>query len=145
MLPVRKDISPKEVRNFGWMTLGGFLVLGGLLWLAGGRPGARCGWCGSPRQDLAIVLWVLGAAFALICTISHATGLRLYVGWMTAAGWLGNIMTMVVLSVVFVVVLPVFSLIRLKDPLRIKLKEGGSYWENAEPYEPTLDRMMRPF
>jgi hypothetical protein len=41
--------------------------------------------------------------------------------------------------------LPVFSLIRFSDPLRFKLKSGGSYWEDHPPHEPTLERTMRPF
>ena len=69
-----------------------------------------------------------------------------YVVWMTAAMWIGRVMTPVLLTALFVVLLPVFSLIRLGDPLRLKLKpKGESYWEDHKHHESTLERTARPF
>jgi hypothetical protein len=64
---------------------------------------------------------------------------------MTLASYLGMVMTTLLLSVLFFVLLPIFSLIRLKDPLRLKLRSAGTYWERPDPHEPTINRMRRPF
>ena len=57
----------------------------------------------------------------------------------------GTVMSTVLLTAVFVVVLPLFSIVvRLGDPLRKKLG-GATYWEDYKPYEHTLDRMRRLF
>ncbi len=147
MLPFRRNLSPGEVRNFGLITLGGFVVLGALLWLKGlGWSFADAlSWQGSGSQKASVVLWAIGAAFAIICTASYALGLRLYIGWMTMAVYLGTVVSTVMLSLMFLILLPIFSLVRLKDPLRLKLKPSGTYWEEHRPDEPTLDRMSRMF
>jgi hypothetical protein len=58
---------------------------------------------------------------------------------------IGVFMTTIGMTLIFVLVLPVFSLIRFSDPLRKKLHKEGTYWEDARPYEPTIERMTRPF
>jgi riboflavin transporter FmnP len=147
MQPVRKDLSPAEVRNFGWITLGGFAVIGGLLWVKGlgWTLSDGVGWRGSGWHLTAVILWSIGAGFAVICTTSHAVGLKLYVGWMTGAMYVGTVVSTVLLSILFFVLLPVFALIRFKDPLRLRLGGSDSYWEDHPPYEATLERSMRQF
>ena len=55
-------------------------------------------------------------------------------------------MSTVMLSLVFLVLLPVFALIvRRSDPVRRRLHDGNTYWEDPSPFEPTLDRMRRMF
>jgi len=69
-----------------------------------------------------------------------------YVGWMSAAFAIGAVMTVVLMTVLFIVLLPLFSLTRLADPLRMKLKPAGeSYWEDHKHHESTLERTARPF
>ena len=61
---------------------------------------------------------------------------------------IGIAVSTVLLTVLYFVLLPVFSVIvRFGDPLRKKLSRGGaeSYWEDHKPYEVTLDRMERLF
>lgn len=147
MLPFRRDLAPGEVRNFGLITLAGFLVIGSILWLkgVGWAFSAPLTWQGTGWQVTAVVLWLVGAAFAIICSASHALGLKLYVGWMTMAVYLGTVVSFIMLSLMFLILLPVFSLIRLGDPLRLKLKSSGSYWEDHAPDDPTLERMSRMF
>jgi hypothetical protein len=65
---------------------------------------------------------------------------------MSVAFFIGGIMTVVLLSILFVVLLPVFSLIRFADPLRMRLKPPGeSYWEEHKHHDSTLERTARPF
>ena len=132
MKPVKKNPSSSELRVFGLAMLAGFGLIGGLLaWRLGVNAAA-------------IVCWVLGAALFL-CGLWKPVGRPVYYVWMTGAMYLGTAVTTILLTVLFVVFLPIFSLIRLKDPLRRKLKSTGSYWEDHTPHEATLERMMRPF
>jgi hypothetical protein len=65
---------------------------------------------------------------------------------MTVTVPIGIAVSTVLLTLLFFVVLPVFAIIvRMGDPLRKKLTQDDTYWEDHEPYEPTLDRMERLF
>ncbi len=151
MIPVNRNPSISEVRAFGLTMLGGCAVVGAVLWYwgllpeAGWRPASGWGWKGTGRHTAALVLWVAGPSLTLLCAASHASGRALYIVWMTLAKYIGTVMTFILLSAMFFLFLPVFALIRLKDPLRLKLQETGSYWEDHEPHEPTIERTMRQF
>lgn len=151
MLVVNKNPSRSDIRTFGLVMLLGFGVIGAALWYLGllpehgWWPETGWGWNGSARHVLAGVLWVLGALFTIVCQLSQPGGRRLYVVWMTGAMTLGIGVTTVLLSVLFVILLPLFSLIRLADPLRLRMKSSGSYWEEPTPHEATLERTRRQF
>jgi hypothetical protein len=129
----------------------GFGVIGALLWYkavkppGGWWPEAGWGWNGAGLQSITIVLFAVGVWIALACFVSYAIGRLLYVVWMTGAMYLGMAATTVLLSVLFVILLPLFSLIRLADPLRLKHKSSGSYWEDPTQHEATLERTRRQF
>jgi hypothetical protein len=139
MNPVQRNPSRRELRTFGLVVLGGFCAIGLWSWRHGGWA-----WIGSGRQYAAITLVTLGVSVAVISLAWPALARRLYVAWMIMGMVLGAGMSIVLLSLMFFLVLPVFSLIRLNDPLRLKRRDA-SYWEVPRPHEPTLERMMRPF
>jgi len=151
MQAVNMNPTESEVRTFGLVMLGGLGVIGAALWYKGlvpqigWWPDAGWGWRGNGWQVVAVMLWGLGVLFAATCAGSHFLGRIIYIVWMTIAMYFGIVMSTFLLSVLFFVLLPVFSLIRLKDPLRLKLKNKGSYWEEHDPHEATLDRTKRPF
>ncbi len=123
----------------------GFGIIGLVLWYVGPEPNGWS-WTGIVGQKVAVAAWVLGLVLLLISLGPQSIGRPVYVAWMTAATYIGTVMTFVLLSVLFLVLLPVFSLIRLKDPLRMKLlRAGESYWEDHEHHESTLERTIRPF
>ena len=70
---------------------------------------------------------------------------KIYRGWMKFAVFLGAVMTTILCTILFVVLLPPFALIRLKDPLRMRLEDTDSYWEDYHPPEPTVERFLHPF
>ena len=142
---VNRNPSVREVRNFGLAMLCGFTVLAGLFWWFGKTEGGGWGWSGGGLHWGSAGLASLGLTILLITMVSAAAGRVVYVVWMTAATYMGAVMTLVMLSVLFVVLLPVFSLIRFKDPLRMKLSKDGSYWEDHQHHESTLERTIRPF
>jgi hypothetical protein len=118
-----------------------------VLWIAAAR---RSGvsvwvWTGTDAQVAAIVSASLGAALLALSRASRSMTKTVYVGWMTATAPVGIVMSTILLTVLFVLILPVFSLIvRMSDPLRKKLG-GATYWEDYKAHEPTLERMRRPF
>ena len=70
--------------------------------------------------------------------------LNAYKVWKAAAHKIGKFQTLLIMTVLFFVIVPVFSLVRLKDPLRKRLG-GDSYWESKKNEEQTLERYRRPF
>ena len=141
---VNRNPSAREVRNFGLAMLGGFTVLSGLFWWFGKTEGGW-GWSGGGLHWGSVALASLGVTLLSITLVSAAAGRVVYVVWMTGASYMGAVTTVILLSVLFVVLLPVFSLIRFKDPLRMKLHKEGSYWEDHRHHESTLERTIRPF
>jgi hypothetical protein len=143
MFEVNKNPSVSDLRKFGLVMLIGLGVIGGLLFVLGRPEAPEAG--RSWQQVLGIVLWVVGAAVLLLSLAAPTAARPVYVGWMTFAVTLGRIVTTILLTVMFFVLLPVFALIRLADPLRTKLGKADSYWEDHPPYEDTLERNLRPF
>jgi hypothetical protein len=143
--------SRSDVRTFGLVMLLGFGVIGTVLWykgvkpLGGWWPDTGWGWNGSVPQIIAIALLAFAVWIALECFVSYVIGRLLYIVWMTGAMYLGMAATTILLSVLFVILLPFFSLIRLADPLRLRMKSSGSYWEDPTPHEATLERTRRQF
>jgi len=114
--------SPKELREFGVLVGTVLGVLGAFLW-----------WRGKP-----VFLPFLAAGFLLVITgVTVPKILKpLQKIWMGLALVLGSVMTRVILTAVFCLVLtPIGILIRLsgKDLLNLK-REGGSasYWKRRE-------------
>jgi len=146
---VNKNPSTKDLHSFGWAMLAGFGVIGLILWLIpwlATWDTAGLAWAGTGRQVLAVVLWVLGVALLLISRTSAQIARPVYVAWMSAVLPIGIAVSTILLTLLFVLLLPIFSVIvRLGDPLRKNLSAEESYWEDYRHYEPTLERMKRPF
>lgn len=126
----------------------GFGALAAILWLLPVLKGgsAALSWSGRTGQVVAIAFVTLGIGLFILSRISLALTKTIYVGWMSVAVPIGIVMSTIALSILFFLLLPVFSLIvRRSDPLRKKIKRSGTYWEDYKHYEPTLDRMQRQF
>jgi hypothetical protein len=133
---VVRDPTREELRRFGVTMLCALGVVGGLLWWL-----APLGGLG---RSAAIVVWVVGACVAVLSWAAPGLGRPLHRGWMTVAAWLSAVMMAVLLTVLFIALLPFFTFIRLGDPLR-KRAEHESYWEPHARDAPSLDRVLRPF
>lgn len=150
LFQVNKKPDRVDLRSFGWAMIGGFAVLGLVLWLLAWWRTAEAGvpvyaWTGQTIQVVILCLWGLGALLWASSLAPYPVARAVYVGWMMMVVPIGIMMSTIVMTLVFAIVLPVFSLIRFSDPLRKKLHKEGTYWEDAKPYEPTIERMMRPF
>lgn len=145
MVTVNQNPSVSELRKFGGSMLLGFGVIGAILWYFGPEPNSLAYQSLRP-QKVAIAFWCLGAALLGLSFGPRSIARVIYVVWMTAAMKIGVVMTFVLFSVLFVVLLPWFSFIRLRDPLGMKLKpKGESYWRDHEDQTPELERVARPF
>ncbi len=146
---VNKNPTAKDLRKFGWAMLAGFGLLGAVLWVIHWRKAETDGlffWSGSTAQVAVLCMWGLGIALWVTPRFSTGLGKPVYVIWMTVATALGVAMSTVVMTLLFVFLLPVFALlVRTGDPLRRKLTSDGTYWENYKPYDATMERMRRQF
>ena len=149
MFEINRNPSVSDLRKFGAAMLVGFAVIGALLWLGPWLKSgdvSTLGWSGTGLQLAASVLGFLGVGLCLLGFLVPSVARPVYVGWMTAVVPLGVAMSTVLLTVLFVLLLPIFSLIvRLGDPLRKKLSDEESYWEDYKAHAATIERMKRPF
>ncbi len=131
---VNKNPTARELKQFGIVMLGGFAVIAGLVYWK------------SPDSIVSYILLGIGAViFSIEMALPIAVGRSVYVAWMTAATYMGMVMVPFFLTLLYFILLPPFALIRFKDPLRMKLRADGTYWEKHENHEASLERMRRPF
>ena len=129
------DRSPAALRRFGWTVGGVLLSLGALLiW----RHRA-VGWPG----------FVIGAGILLTAFLAPRALKYFHRIWMTVALAMGWIMTNVILTLVFfLVVTPIGLLQRLfaKPAVNLAFKAGASsYWERRPGGQPTPAEYERQF
>ena len=123
-------------------------MIGAVLWIASGlrASGSALAWSGTGAQIAAICLWVVGVGLCALSLSAPAAAKPVYVMWMTVVVPIGIVMSTVLLTLLFVLLLPFFWLVvRPGDPLRRRLTMEESYWEDYKHHEPTLDRMRRQF
>ncbi len=116
--------GPRDLRKFSLTVGAAFVVLWAVLAFV--FPYAF-----GKGKDLPI-LWQIGVALAVAGTLVPAVVKPLYYAWMTMALALGFVMTRVLLTIFFFLIMtPVALVFRLigKDPLHRKLdREAESYW-----------------
>lgn len=112
------DPDRKELRKFGWILGGAFLVLGGIAWYRGSGVAPY-------------LLWP-GAAIAVVGTVLPGALRWLFFVWMALGLVLGTIVTSIILAIVFfVAVTPIGLVMRLlgRDPMHRAIdREAPSYW-----------------
>lgn len=149
MLQIKSDPSPHILRSFGRTMLIGFGAIGAIIWLLAWRKGLIPGlvsWSGSGAQIAAVLLWTIGVGLFVLSRFAPGPARHVYVIWMTVANAVGFVMSTILLTLMFLLILPLFSVIvRRSDPLRKRLINDGTCWEDYKHHEPTLERMRRLF
>ncbi len=116
--------EPRDLRKFSLTVGAAFVVLWAVFAYA--LP-----YLFGKGKDLA-VLWQIGVVLAVVGTLLPAVVKPIYYAWMTMALALGFVMTRVLLTIFFFLVMtPVALVFKLigKDPLHRKLdREAESYW-----------------
>lgn len=69
---------------------------------------------------------------------------KIWAGWKKFAQVLGKIQTTILLTLIYFLIIPFFSLLRLKDPLCKRL-EGLSYWQAFKKRPNTLEEFQKMF
>ena len=101
------------------------------------------------KPRLALGLLVAAPAVSAVAVILPPVWLRLFRAWMLLAEGLSWLMTRVILTVFYFVVLtPIGLLMRVlgKRPLDVRWKDGkSSYWVEKKPVEFTLERYGKQY
>jgi len=130
----RRQDRVRQLRRFGLVMAVPLAVIAALL-LWKQRPAAP--WVGG-----------LAAAFALAGLLVPRVLSPVERAWMTLAGWLSVVMTYVILTLAFVlVVTPLGLVMRVfrRDPMRLRFdRKTATYWVPVEPDGPA-SRSDRPY
>ncbi len=125
----------KELRKFGITVLIGFAIIGLVFFFTGKTP--------TP----AYWLWGIGALFGLAGVTGTVVALPFYYAWMAVAFVMGNIMSRVIMFIIFFgVVTPLGIIMRLTGRDRLLLKKSAdakSYWLDVSPID--KDSYQRQF
>ncbi len=131
MVQINWKPNATELRKFGAAMIVGFGIIGSIfLW----------------RQHSAVAIgcYTFGGVTGAIGLTGAKIALPIYWAWMSIAFVMGNIVSRVLLAMVYYGVLTPIGLFRRglgRDPLLLKRPEGDSYWidtdetKNAESYE----------
>jgi hypothetical protein len=65
--------------------------------------------------------------------------------WSRGARRIGRFNTLLVLTVIYFLLIPLFALWRLRDPLRLRPREGPTQWIDRSPVEQTAERFTHPY
>ena len=65
---------------------------------------------------------------------------KLWEHWKKFAHKLGVAQTYVIVTLLYWLIIPFFSLIRLQNPLRLRLPKDGSFWIERAPKPNVLER-----
>ncbi len=65
---------------------------------------------------------------------------RFWQGWKRVAHKIGVAQTYVIITLLYWLIVPVFSLIRLQNPLRLRQSGDRSFWIDRKPTGNSLDR-----
>ena len=145
MLDLNLKPDRKTLRQFGWIALVGFGVLGGLIFWRGRLFGLDFG---SGARPTAYVLWSLGAISALFSLIVPKANQLLFVGLTVLTFPIGFVVSHIIMGLIFYGILsPVGILFRLmgRDVLNRRFEpESATYWTDAQP-PAKPDRYFRQF
>ena len=126
--------SPKELRQFGAIFGSGFLLIGLVkyFWI--------WGWLFERNEKAGLIFILIGIVGGAIGLTGTKLALPLYWVWMGIAFVLGNIMSRVVITLIFYgVITPMSFVARLlgRDKLQLKKRAVQSYWQDISlPHEP---------
>jgi hypothetical protein len=57
---------------------------------------------------------------------------------------MGRVQTFILMTIIYFLIVPFFSLVRFSDPLKLKLKKKStSYWETKKEIDTSLEKMKQ--
>jgi hypothetical protein len=118
MTKIKWNPATKDLRQFGWVILIGFGLIGGLLWWRG-------------KHTAADWVWMVSALVSILALTVPALAKPFYWVWMGFGFVMGTIMSRVVLTLIFYgLFTPIALWFKLtgRDVLRRRRPSGESYW-----------------
>jgi hypothetical protein len=133
-IPVNLRPGRRELRQFGWIALVGFLVLGAVIQWRGGLFGFGFG---SAAQPVTFALWGLGALSGLFSLAAPTLNRPLYLLLVVITYPIGLVLSYVIMGTLFYGILTpirgVFLLIG-RDVLHRRFEpERDTYWVDPRP------------
>ncbi len=140
LVPLNLKPDTKQLRQFGFIALGAFAVIGAAALWRGGLFGLSFG---EATQSVAYVLWGLGTISALFSLVWPQANRPLFVGLAVLTFPIGLVVSHVVLALLFFgIFTPVALVFRLigRDPLERRFEpERDSYWIDLPELTETKD------
>lgn len=124
MININWNPGPRELRKFGVSMIVGFAIIGLLFLFVLDRP------------EAAPYCFAFGAIAGVLGLSGTRVALVVYLPWMLIAFVMGNIVSRVLLTVFFFVVITPVGLTRRllrRDPLQLRQLPGPSYWKPLPP------------
>jgi hypothetical protein len=130
MLDIKFNPSKKDLRNFGFIALVAFGLIGALVYWKRGLFGFDFG---QATETVSYILWGLGLLSGLFSLVIPAANRALYVALSLITYPIGFVVSHVVMAFIFfVIITPVGLLFRVlgRDPLHRKFdRSAESYWD----------------
>ena len=129
MVQINWNPDATELRKFGVAMIVGFGLIGGAFYLYG-------------NQEVAKGCFIFGAIAGALGLTGTRAALPVYLPWMAIAFVMGNIMSRVLLALIFYTLITLIGTIRRilgVDKLQLKRPSGNSYWKKTEALSPDQD------
>jgi hypothetical protein len=113
----------RELRKFGIVMIAGFAIIGAVLQFALGKP--------TP----AYVCYAVGLVLGVLALTGTIAGLYAYRAWMAVAFVIGNVVSRVLLAMIYYGMFTPMALWRRWrgiDPLQLKRGTTDSYWTDVD-------------
>jgi hypothetical protein len=85
------------------------------------------------------------AAFRAVRTMIMENLKKIRAVWKRFAQRVAAVQTYILISLLYGLIIPFFSLIRLGDPLRLRTKSSASFWIERPKDEPGLEQVRQQF
>lgn len=71
---------------------------------------------------------------------------KIFKAWKNFGHKIAKAQTWLLMFIIYFLIVPFFNIIRLRDPLKLRLDEkAGSYWEKKKKLDTSLEGMKLPY
>lgn len=122
----------EKLKQFGFISLGGFGLIGTVL-------GLKLGWFEAGNWLALSIVWGIGVVSAILAAINPGLLKPLYLLLTAISAVIGPVVAYVIMSLIFFLIFfPIGLVFRImkRDELRLKLdRQAGTYWSGKPPLQ----------